>query len=83
MLYGSDTWAVKEADLRRLEHNGMRMMCNVTLKDRKRSSELREHLGLDSIVNCIRKGRLRWLDHLERCSDYSMMMMMTTMIVMI
>ena len=47
-------------------------MCNVTLKDRKPSSELREPLGLNSIRNCIRRGRLMWFGHVERCSDYSM-----------
>ena len=51
MLYGCEPWAVKEADLMRLKCNDMRMvrwMCNVTLKDKKPSSELRERLGLDS-----------------------------------
>mgnify|MGYP001793693180 CR=1 FL=1 len=48
----------------------IRLMCNVTLKDRK-PSELREHLGLDSIRNCIRRGRLRWFDHVKRCTDDS------------
>ena len=63
MLYDSETWAVKESDLLRLERNDMRMirlMCNVTLSDRKAFSELKEHFCLDSIRNCIRRGRLRW-----------------------
>ena len=69
MLYGTETWAVKEADLLGLECNDMRMircMCNVTLKDRKPSSEMRERLGLDSIRNCIRRGRLRLFSHVCR-----------------
>ena len=73
MLYGSETWPLKKADLLRLEHN-MRMiksMCNVTLKDRKPSSEQRENLGLDSIRNCIRRGRLMWFGRVEKCSDDS------------
>ena len=41
------------------------------LNDRKPSSELRECLGLDSIRNCISGGKLRWFDHVERCSDAS------------
>lgn len=74
MLYGSETWALKESDLQRLERNDMRMirwMCNVTLKDRKSSLELRGRLGLDSIRNCIRTGRLRWFGHVERRDDDS------------
>ena len=35
----------------------IRWICNVTLKDKKPSSEMREHLGLDSIRNCIRSSR--------------------------
>ena len=38
MLYGSETWAVKEEDLDRLDRNDMRMirwMCNTSLKDKK------------------------------------------------
>ena len=72
MLYGSETWAVKEADLLRLKHNDMRIirwMCNITLKDRNPSSELSECLGLDRIRDCIRKGRLILFGHVERCSD--------------
>ena len=66
---------VKDADLLRLEHNDMRMtrwMCNVTVKNRNPSSELREHLDLDSIRYCITRGRLRWFGHVERCSVDSM-----------
>ena len=65
---------MKEAELLRLECNDMRIikwMCNVPLTDRKPSSELRKHLGLDSIRNCIRRYRLSWFGHLQRCSDDS------------
>ena len=51
MLYDNKTWTVKEAELLRLGRSDMRMirwMSNVTLKNRKSSSELRERLGLDS-----------------------------------
>ena len=60
ILYGSETRAVKETDLFRLKCNDMRMirwMCNVTFKDAKPSSEMRERLNLDSIINSIRRGR--------------------------
>ena len=72
MLYGSETWAVKEEDLARLERNDMRMirwMCNVTLKDRKSSDELRDRLGLTKICDCVQRRRLRWFGHVERMDD--------------
>ena len=48
-------------------------MCNVTMKDRKPSSELRELLGYDSIRNSIRRGRLKWFGLVELCSDGSLL----------
>ena len=43
IVYGGETWAVREEDLSRLERNDMMMirwMCNVSLKDRVPSGEL-------------------------------------------
>ena len=68
MLYGSETWAVKEEDLDHLDRNDMRMirwMCNTSLKDRKRSDELRSRLGIHTIRDVIQARRLRWFGHLE------------------
>ena len=59
MLYDNETRAAKEFDILRLECNDKRMirwMCNVTLKDRKPSSELRKHLGLDSIRTALEEA---------------------------
>ena len=35
----------------------VRWMCNVTLRDRKSSDELKDRLGLVSVRNCIQRGR--------------------------
>ena len=40
LLYGSETWAMKVEDMNKLERaerSMMRMMCDVSLKDRKSS----------------------------------------------
>ena len=69
VLYSSETWAVKTDDLNRLERNDMRMvrwMCNVSLKDRKSSQELRDRCGLESIRLSLQRQRLRWFGHVER-----------------
>lgn len=68
-IYAGETWPVREEDLARLERNDMMMirwMCNVTLKDRISSDELRSCLGLTSIRECLRRQRLRWFGHVER-----------------
>jgi len=72
MTYGTETWPMKTEDMHRLERAErmmVRHMCGVTLKDRKASDELRSKLGLESISNVIRRGRLRWFGHVERKDD--------------
>ena len=69
LVYGSETWPVKEEDARRLERNEMwmvRRMCGVKLSDRKRSEYLRSRLGIECVVEMVRRGRLRWFGHVER-----------------
>lgn len=69
MMYGSETWLVKAEDVSRIEQNDMRMirwMCNVGVKDRLSSKELRKRLHLDSIGSCMQNRRLHWFGHVER-----------------
>ena len=44
----------------------VRRMCGVSLKDRKRSDELLNRLGIECVENKIQRGRLRWFGHVER-----------------
>ena len=69
LVYGSETWAIKAEDLarlRRAERMMVRRMCGVSLKDRKRSDELLNRLGIECVENKIQRGRLRWFGHVER-----------------
>ena len=43
-------------------------MCGVSLKDRKRSEDLCNLLGINCVADVVRRGRLRWFGHLERKS---------------
>ena len=72
MTYGSETWPMKLEDTHRLERAErmmIRRMCGVTLKDRKSCEELRTRLGVESISDVVRRGRLRWFGHVERKDD--------------
>ena len=72
MVYGSETWPAKVEDMQRLERTErmmMRWMCGVRLKDRVASERLREQLGVDSVFDVVRVGRLRWFGHVMRKSD--------------
>ena len=40
-------------------------LCRVSLKDRKRSVDLYILLGVESVAEVVRRGRLRWFRHVE------------------
>ena len=54
--------------LERAEPMMVRWMCDVSLKDRKRSEVLYSLLGVQSVAEVVRLGRLRWFGHVERKS---------------
>ena len=69
LLYGCETWAVKEEDTQRIERNDramIRWICGVSLKDKRSSEELLKLLGIECIKQKMRNDRLRWLGHVER-----------------
>ena len=69
MLYGSETWAVKVDDVRRLssaEKRMLRLMTGFKIEDRKRNEDIRSMLGVDSVENCLQRERLRWYGHVMR-----------------
>ena len=62
---------MKKANLQSLERTERimtRWMCRVSLKDRKRSVDLYSLLGVQSVADVVRHGKLRWFGHLERRS---------------
>jgi len=44
-------------------------MCNVKVKDRVTSKELRERLGIDDIILILQQNWLRWYGHVLRKED--------------
>jgi len=72
MLHGSETWSVgkeNEVALQRAEISMVRWMCNVKVKDRAPSKELRERLEIDDIILILQQNRLRWYGHMLRKED--------------
>ena len=71
LVYGSETWPVKNEDVQRMERAErmmVRWMCGVSLKNRISSAELYGRLGVEEVAVVMRRGRLRWFGHLERKS---------------
>jgi len=72
MLHRSETWSVRkesEVALQRAEMKMVRWMCNVKVKDRVPSKELRESLEIDDIILILQQNRLRWYGHVLRKED--------------
>jgi len=55
-----------EVALQRAEMRMVRWMCNVKVKERVPSKELRERLGIDDIILILQQNRLRWYGHVLR-----------------
>ena len=63
--------ARKKANLQSLERTErmmVRWMCGVSLRNRKCSVDLYSLLGVQSVDEVVRRGRLRWFGHVERKS---------------
>ena len=73
MLYGSETWCLKEnemAILRRTERAMVRAMCGVKLSDRRNSATLMGLLGLKETADKLAKANgVRWYGHVLRRED--------------
>ena len=66
---GSDPplfWAGYLHSLERTERMMVKWMCGVSLKDKKKCRlDLYSLLGVQSVADVVRHGRLRWFGHLE------------------
>ena len=47
----------------------IKWMCDISMKIRRTSEELRELVGVEHITTVIKSGRLRWYEHVMRKSD--------------
>ena len=70
MLYGSETWCLKESEmgiLRRTERSMVRVMCGVQLKDRKRSTDLMFMLCVNETIGQLAiASSVHWYGHVLR-----------------
>ena len=73
ILYGSETWCLKESEvaiLRRTERAMVRAMCGVKLMDKKKTKDLMNMLGLEETVDQLAKANgVRWYGHVLRRDD--------------
>nr|GEU59947.1 reverse transcriptase domain-containing protein [Tanacetum cinerariifolium] len=68
MLYGSEYWPVTKAQANRVEVEELRMpkwTCGRTMVDMISNGVFRGALEVDSKINKMREGRLRWFGHVK------------------
>ena len=69
MLYGSETWALTEGLVKRLETNELRMlryMTGIKWQDKISNEKVRRRCKINKLGNEIRSRRLRWFGHVKR-----------------
>ena len=69
MLYGAECWPVKNFHIQKMKVAKMRMlrwMCGLTRGDKVRNEVIREKVGVTSVEDKMREGRLRWFGHMMR-----------------
>lgn len=72
VMYGSECWAIKGMDERRLHASEMRMlrwMCGVTRMDKIRNEYIRGSLKVAPVIDKMRGNRLTWYGHVMRRNE--------------
>ena len=74
MVYGSENWSLNRSDKRKTEAAEMRFIrpiAGYTLWDKKRSSDIREQLGIFNINDKLTKYKINWREQKWMTTDYS------------
>ncbi|KAK0153213.1 putative uncharacterized transposon-derived protein F52C9.6 [Merluccius polli] len=69
LTYGHELWVMTERTRSRVqaaEMSFLRRVAGLSLRDRVRSSVIREELGVDPLLLRIERSQMRWLGHLVR-----------------
>uniref|UniRef100_A0AAQ4R3P6 Reverse transcriptase domain-containing protein n=1 Tax=Gasterosteus aculeatus aculeatus TaxID=481459 RepID=A0AAQ4R3P6_GASAC len=69
LTYGHEGWVMTERTRSRVQAAKMgflRRVAGVSLRDRVRSSAIREELGVEPLLLCVERSQLRWFGHLVR-----------------
>ena len=72
MTYGSEVWALKKSDKRRItaaEMKFMRRTAGVTLRDRVPSEKITADLGVKPVMKKIKQYRKDWRNHVKRMEE--------------
>ena len=71
-IYGSENWSLNRSDKRKIEAAEIRFLrptAGYTLWDKKRSTDIREHLGIFNINDKLTEYKINWKEHIQRMDD--------------
>jgi hypothetical protein len=72
LMYDSDNWSLNRSDNRKIEATGMRflrLMAGYTLWNTKRSTDIREQLGIFNINDKLTQYKINLREHIQRMDD--------------
>ena len=72
LTYRSENWSQNRSDKRKIEAAEMRFlrpMAGYTLLDKKRSSDIREQLGIFNINDELTQYKINWREHTQRMTN--------------
>ena len=72
LLYGYEAWTLTtktRSKIQACEMKVLRLIRRVTRRDRLRNDDIREELGVESILKIIERGQLRWFGHVKRMEE--------------
>ena len=72
LLYGSESWALTnktKSKIQAAEMKILRVIKGVTRRDRLRNVDIRNELGITSILDIVERNKLRWYGHVQRMEE--------------
>ena len=66
LMYGSENWSLNRSEKRKIEAAELKFR---TLLDKKRSSDIREQLGIFNINDKLTQYKINWREHTQRMDD--------------
>ena len=72
LQYGAETWPMTVVNSKKLEaahHKWLRRILGITWKQKVTNEEVRKRTGMGSLLNMLRRNRLRWLGHVHRMNN--------------
>ncbi len=73
LTYGCEVWTMTTKVTSRVqaaEMRGLRMIREVTKRDRLGNENIRRELGVESIIRYVERDKLRWYGHMKRMEEH-------------